>query len=39
MLTHLLAAHPTMTLERRPLLGCTELGSAGALLPFHEAVA
>jgi hypothetical protein len=25
-----------MTLERRPLLGCTELGSAGALLPFHR---
>jgi hypothetical protein len=35
MLTHLLAAHPTMTLERGPLLGCIELGSAGgtAALP------
>src|SRR5438045_3993053 len=31
MLAHLLAAHPTMTLERGPLLGCIELGSAGAL--------
>jgi hypothetical protein len=39
MLTHLLAAHPTMTLERGPVLGCIELGSAGgtaALLRMRE---
>jgi hypothetical protein len=35
MLTDLLAAHPAMTLERGPLLGCIELGSAGGTAAFH----
>jgi hypothetical protein len=30
MLADLLAAHPTLTLERGPVRGCIELGKAGA---------
>jgi transposase len=36
MLTHLLAAHSTMTLERGPLLGYIELGSAGGTAAFPQ---
>src|SRR5512132_2157558 len=36
MLTHLMAAHPTMTPERRPLLGYVDLGSAGGTAAFPQ---
>jgi hypothetical protein len=36
MLTHLLAANPTMTPERGPLLECIDSVAPAALLPFHS---